>query len=187
MSLRWRIVIFLVWVTTFFSMAQKAVEQFKLVQGDLVWHQIYNYPGKSDSLRSAVVQMLKSKFYTFNIIRNEAGYNGEIKHYKIDCKLYGRSYFNTPRLYWEGEWTGKFIVQITDLAYQVTVYALYYESKTNASDYFKTEKEVKGRYIDVVTRKDRSIIRKAELSNLALMGQSLRDAFKLSAVTLIQN
>lgn len=186
MSLRWWMAIFLVWGVVFFSIAQKA-EQFEIVQGDLVWHQIYNYPGKSDSLRAAVVQMLKSKFYTFNVIRNETGYNGEIKHYKIDCKLYGRTYFNTPRLYWEGEWTGKFIVQITDLAYQVTVYALYYESKTNASDYFKTEKEVKGRYIDVVTRKERSIIRKAELTNMALMSQSLRDAFKLSPVTIIQN
>jgi len=154
-------------------------DQFEIKNGDLVWTNTYRYEGKQDSLRAAVVQMLKSKYYTFNVIRNEIGYNGELKHYKVDCKKYGRSYINTPRLYWEGEWTGKFKVEVADQYYQVTVYALYYESMQKSTDYYKTDRLIKGRFIDAVTKKRNTLLRKNEFQNLALMGLSLKDAFRL--------
>lgn len=165
----------------------KKYDQFELKEGDVVWKNSYSHYANRDSLRAAVVQMLKSKFYTFNVIRNEIGYNGELRHYKIDCKGYGRNYLNTPRMYWEGEWTGKFIVEIKENEYVVTVYALYYESPKPSADYYRTEKQVKGRYLDAVTKKDRSFFLKRELSNLSLMNLSLKDAFKLSSTSYINN
>src|SRR5438128_5590090 len=87
-------------------------ELFELTGGDIYWRNTYEYTGTQDSLRREVVQMLKSKFYTFNVIRNQTGYNGEISHYVVDCRRYGRRYGNTPRIYWDGEWTGKFIVDV---------------------------------------------------------------------------
>ncbi len=158
-------------------------DQFEIKAGDLVWHATYASAGKTDSLRHAVVQMLKSKFYTFNVIRNEIGYNGELKHFKINCKRYGRTYLNTPRMYWEGEWTGKFIVEVTDHSYEVTVYALYFESMKKTSDYYRTEKVVKGRFVDAVTKNDRTMLLKRELNNLSLMNLSLRDEFSLTSAT----
>src|SRR6186713_3007633 len=98
---------------------------FQIRDNELYWQNIYQYSGNADSLRREVVQMLKSKFYTFNIVRNEAGYNGELRHYKIDCRKYGRKFFSTPHMYWNGEWTGKFVVEVFDHHYRVTIYALY--------------------------------------------------------------
>ncbi|MBS1681860.1 MAG: hypothetical protein JST48_09125 [Bacteroidetes bacterium] len=162
-------------------------DKFELKEGELVWQNTYNYPGNSDSIRAAVVQMLKSKYYTFNVIRNEAGYNGELKHYKINCKKYGKTYFNTPRIYCDGDWAGKFILEIKDNAYRVTVYALFYETARMGSDYLRTERVVKGRYIDAVTKRSGSTFRKKELTHISLMSFSLKDEFGLESTVRVNN
>src|SRR5690349_1583436 len=80
-------------------------QQFDLLEirdNDHYWHNKYKYRDDADSVRREVVQMLKSKFFTFNVIRNEAGYNGELRHYKVDCRKYGRKFFSTPKMYWDG-------------------------------------------------------------------------------------
>lgn len=154
-------------------------DQFEIIDDDMVWTNTYSQPGSRDSVRAAVVQMIKSKFFTFNVIRNETGYNGEIKHYTINCKKYGRSYINTPKMYWEGEWSGKFKVEVTDNYYKVTVYALYYESTRPSGGYYKTQETVKGRFITAVTKKNKLVFRKRELANISLMSISLKDEFSL--------
>jgi len=154
-------------------------ELFRVEQNDLYWTNTYNYSGSSDSLRHEVVQMLKSKFFTFNVIRNETGYNGEIRHYKVDCKKFGRNYFNTPRMYWYGEWTGKFIVEVLDNHYRVTVYALYAEKFQPAGNNNRGTRITTGRYIEAVTKKDRITFKKAEFPNLHLMSLSLLDQFDI--------
>jgi hypothetical protein len=154
-------------------------DHFEVEKNDLFWRYTYDYAGAKDSLRREVVQMLKSKFFTFNVVRNEAGYNGELKHYKVDCKRYGRTYLNTPRMYCEGEWIGKFTVEVVDNHYQVNVYALYYEKMEKSTGYYRTEKPIKGRYIDAVLKKNRSGFKKSEFANMALMGLSLRDDFDI--------
>ncbi len=158
-------------------------DQFEILENELVWRNTYVCPGDIDSVRHRVVQMLKSKFFTFNVIRNEAGYNGELHHYKVDCKKYDRNYMNTPRMYWDGEWTGKFIVVLNKGSYQVSVYALYYEKMGQSSGYYRTEKPIKGRYLDAVTSKNKLSFRKNELANLSLMGASLRDDFDVKNTT----
>ena len=145
----------------------------------MYWRQDFAYPGDADSIRRHVVRMLKSKFFTFNVIRNETGYNGEIRHYKVDCKRYHRTYMNTPRMYWEGEWTGKFIVEVLPGGYRLIIYALYYEKHVKSSDYYKTEKLVKGRYIDAVTKKHGTSLKKGEFHNMALLSMSLKDDFDI--------
>ncbi len=149
-------------------------------EGDeLYWRNMYEYSMAADDLRPRVVQMLKSKFFTFNVIRNATGYNGEIRHYTVDCKRYDRTYLTTPRMYWDGEWTGKFTVEVLPNQYRVTVYALYFEKMEQSVGYYRNEKPIKGRYIDAVTRKNKSGFRKNEFSNLALMSLSLRDNFDI--------
>jgi hypothetical protein len=162
-------------------------DKFEIKEGELVWQNIYVSRGSQDSVRAAVVQMLKSKFYTFNVIRNELGYNGELRHYRVDCKKYGRTYFNTPRIYCDGEWTGKFILEIKDHAYRVTVYALYYESVKQNADYLRTEKVVKGRYLDAVTKRNGTVFQKKELHNLSLMSFSLKQEFGLESTVYVNN
>jgi hypothetical protein len=180
----------LVFLTALFtsSIAQgQKYDLFEISNDDLYWHNTYKYPGSADSLRREVVQMLKSKFFTFNVIRNETGYNGEIKHYSIDCKRYGRRYATTPGVYWEGEWTGKFIVEVADDAYRVTVYALYGEKKEKKPlPYHRMTHAIGGRFIDLVTRSDHSGFRKTELSNVALMSASLKDAFDITRTVVPQ-
>jgi hypothetical protein len=151
---------------------------FEIRDSDLYWHNTYQYNGNADSLRREVVQMLKSKFYTFNVIRNEAGYNGELRHYKVDCKKYGRKFFSTPHMYWDGEWTGKFVVEVFDHHYRVTIYALYAE-KVEKTGYYKTERITQGRYVEAVMRKDGSNFKSSEHHNLALMSVSLKDQFDI--------
>jgi len=162
-------------------------DKFEIKEGELVWQHIYTCHGSTDSVRTMVVQMLKSKFYTFNVIRNELGYNGELRHYRVDCKKYGRTYFNTPRIYCDGEWTGKFILEIKDHAYRVTVYALYYESVRQNADYLRTERVVKGRYLDAVTKKKGTIFQKKELKNISLMSFSLKEEFGLASTVYVNN
>ena len=130
--------------------------------------------------------MLKSKFYTFNVVRTETGYNGELRHYKINCKRYGRKFATTPGIYWEGEWTGKFIVEVADDAYQVTVYALYSEKMEKAQSYYRLDRIVRGRFIDKVTKNEGSSFRKSELSNVALMSASLKDEFDIRRTVIPQ-
>ncbi len=162
-------------------------DKFEIKESELVWQNIYACPGSTDSVRAVVVQMLKSKFYTFNVIRNELGYNGELRHYKVNCKKYGRSYFNTPRIYCDGEWTGKFILEIKDHAYRVTVYALYYESVRPNADYLRTERVIKGRYLDVVTKRKGTVFQKKELNNLSLMSLSLKEEFGLESTVHVNS
>lgn len=157
---------------------------FEIENNDLFWRYTYDYAGSKDSLRREIVQMLKSKFFTFNVTRNEAGYTGEIRYYRVDCKRYGRTYLNTPRMYWEGEWTGKFVVEVLDNHYMVTIYALYFEKMEQAVGYHRTEKTMKGRYIDAVTKKNKALFRKNEFSNLSLMSLGLKDDFDIKNTLL---
>jgi hypothetical protein len=180
------LVIALVFVACLSTKVQsQQYDLFEITDGDVYWRNTYEYAGNQDSLRREVVQMLKSKFYTFNVIRNQTGYNGEINHYVVDCRRYGRRYGNTPRIYWDGEWTGKFIVDVYDGSYRVTVYALYAE-KVERTGYYKTETTKRGRYIDIVTRKDKSGFIKGELHNMALLSMSLKDQFDIKK-TVIPN
>lgn len=158
---------------------------FQIDGDELYWRKTYFYSGPQENLRPEVVGMLKSKFFTFNVVRNEAGYIGEIRHYSVDCKRYGRTYLNTPRMYWDGEWTGKFIVEIQDNQYRVSVYALYFEKMEQSVGYYRNEKPVKGRYIDAVVRKDRRSFKKGEFSNLDLMDVSLGDNFDIKQKSVI--
>jgi hypothetical protein len=160
------------------SFAQK-YELFRVEQNDIYWSCTYSFSGSADSLRREVVQMLRSKFYTFNVVRNETGYYGEIKHYKVDCRRFGRSYYNTPRMYWDGEWTGKFIVEVLDNNYRVTVYALYAEKFQPAADNNRGQRITTGRYIEAVTRKDGMTFKKTEYANLDLMSLSLKAEFDI--------
>ncbi|MBS1979654.1 MAG: hypothetical protein JST74_00665 [Bacteroidetes bacterium] len=177
----------LFWLLAFGTHAQALTQydKFEIKEGELVWQNTYECSGRADSIRAAIVQMLKSKYYTFNVIRNELGYNGELKHYRVNCKKYGKSYFNTPRIYCDGDWTGKFILEIKDHAYRVVVYALYFESVRMGTDYLRTEREVKGRYVEVVTTKSGSEFRKKELQHLSLMSLSLRDEFNLASTVYV--
>jgi hypothetical protein len=160
---------------------------FEIRNDELYWHNTYKYSGNADSLRREVVQMLKSKHFTFNVIRNEAGYNGELRHYKVEARKYGRKFFTTPRMYWEGEWTGKFIVEVFDHHYRVTVFGLYAE-KVEKTGYYKTERTTQGRYLDVVAKKDHSDFKPSEHHNMALMSLSLKDNFDIrNAVSPIDN
>ena len=159
---------------------------FEIKEKELVWQCTYQYSGNRDSIKHAAVQMLKSKFYTFNVVRNEEGYNGELRHYKVDCKKYDRTYLNTPRMYWDGEWTGKFTLEVADNSYRVTVYALYYEKIEQSTGYYRTEKTVKGRYLDAVTTKKKTF-REKELANLVLMSQSLKFDFDVVNTTVVKD
>lgn len=178
MRKRRNFILFLLMFGALEGMSQK-YELFRVEQNDVYWTYTYSFPGNADSLRREVVQMLKSKFYTFNVIRNETGYNGELKHYKVDCKRFGRSYYNTPRMYWYGEWTGKFIVEVLDNYYKVTVYALYAEKFQPAGNNNRGQRVSTGRYIEAVTKKDRKTFKKSEYANLDLMSLSLRDEFDI--------
>jgi hypothetical protein len=178
MRMRRNFILFLLVFVTYEASAQK-YELFRVEQNDVYWSYTYNFAGNADSLRREVVQMLKSKFYTFNVIRNETGYNGELKHYKVDCKRFRRSYYNTPRMYWYGEWTGKFIVEVLDNHYRVTVYALYAEKFQPAGNNNRGQRISTGRYIEAVTKKDRMTFKKSHYANLDLMSLSLKDEFDI--------
>src|SRR5205085_10923017 len=95
---RLRLLSFIVVLLIVQAVNAQQYDLFEIRDNDLYWHNTYQYSGNADSLRREVVQMLKSKFYTFNVIRNEAGYNGELRHYKIDCRKYGRKFFSTPHM-----------------------------------------------------------------------------------------
>jgi predicted membrane-bound dolichyl-phosphate-mannose-protein mannosyltransferase len=167
------------------ALAQK-YDHFEVENNDLVWRYTFDYMGSTDSIRKEVAQMLKSKFFTFNVTRNEVGYMGEIKHYKLNCKQYGRTYYNTPRMYWDGEWTGKFRVEVLDNHYTITIYALYYEKMKQSTDYYRTERPVKGRYIDAVMKKHKTEFKNNERANMVMMSVGLRNDFDLKNTVLIR-
>lgn len=158
---------------------RKSYNFFSIKGEDLYWSYTYQYKGSRDSLRGEIVPMLKSKYYTFNVFKTETGYNGEINHYKVNAKKYGRTYLNTDRMYWTGEWSGKFIIEVLDNMYRVTVYGLYGEVVQKNPANFRQERVVKGRYYDIVTRADGKTFRRSELNNMQLMGISLKDEFDI--------
>jgi len=157
--------------------AQK-FDLFEVENGELYWRHTYEYEGSTDSLRRHVVTMLKGKVFTQNVIRNELGYNGELRHYLIDCKSYGRTYMNTPRIYWDGEWSGKFVIEVRDNAYRVSIYGLYFENKEGMSTHYRTQPARKGFYQKEVLKKNNTF-KKGEFANMALLSLSLKDQFDI--------
>ena len=154
-------------------------DRFQIQEGELYWQNNYEYHGSADSLRQAVEQMLKSRDFTFGVIRNNEGYYGKINHYKVHPKRFGRTYTNTPKMYWDGEWSGKFVIEVGEGHYLVSVYALQYKSETQSVGHYKPEKERTGYYIGAVTTSNKLSFLKGEFPNLSLMSLSLKDNFDL--------
>ena len=160
--------------------AQK-FELFEIKNGELIWQHTYDYLGPQDSLRREVVSMLKSKIFTQHVVRNEVGYNGELRHYQVDCIRYGRKYNNTPLIYWSGEWSGKFIIEVADDGYRVTIYGLYFENKPQQISRFQTNTPRKDFYINEIWKKgDHPHFKKSKLDDIKLMSISLRDDFDIA-------
>ena len=175
---------FLIWLVLFFSIDGHAQEisqydRFQLQEGELYWQYNYEYQGNADSVRKAVEQMLKSRDFTFSVIRGKEGYSGKINHYKVNPKRYGRTYANTPKMYWDGEWSGKFVVEVGEGHYLVTIYDLQFKSETQSVGHYKPEKVRTGLYIDAVTANKRSFL-KSEFINISLISLSLKDNFDLT-------
>jgi hypothetical protein len=163
-----------------FAQAQK-FELFEIKNGELVWQHTYDYPGPQDSLRREVVSMLKSKIFTQHVVRNEMGYNGELRHYHVDCRRYGRKYNNTPLIYWSGEWSGKFVIEVADNGYRVTIYGLYFENKPQQISRHQTNNPRKGYYVNEIWKKgDHPHFIKSKLDDIKLMSISLRDDFDIT-------
>lgn len=154
-------------------------DRFEVYNNELVWSYIYEYPGQQDSLRREVVSMLKSKIFTQNVVRNELGYNGEIRHYQVDCPRYGRNYHNTPLIYWSGEWSGKFVIEVRDNQYRVSIYGLYFENKKQPSSRYPNNHARKGYYLNEVWKKGQSEFKRNVRADISLMSLSLRDAFDI--------
>jgi len=155
-------------------------ELFEIENGELVWRNTYRYEGPQDSLRREVVSMLKSKVFTQQVVRNEIGYNGEIHHYQVNCKRYGRKYNNTPLIYWSGEWSGKFIIEIADHVYRVTIYGLYFENKPQQVSRYQTSHPRKGYYSKEIWKKGTPHFKKTKLDDITFMSLSLRDDFDIT-------
>jgi hypothetical protein len=159
-------------------------DRFQLYGGELYWQYNYQCQGGADSIRQAVEQMLTSRSFTFNVVRNKHEYSGTLNHYRVNPKRYGRTYLNTPKMYWDGEWSGKFVVEIGDGYYSVTVYGLQHKTKTQSVGHYKPEKIRTGQYVDDVTVHKRQGLLKSEFINLSLMSLSLKDNFDMNAVSL---
>ncbi len=166
--------------------AQK-FDAFEIENDQLVWRYNYTYEGEQDSLRREVVSMLKSKIFTQQVVRNELGYNGEIRHYQVDCQRYGRKYGNTPLIYWSGEWSGKFIIEVFQNGYRVTIYGLYFENEVQPTSRHQNKSPRKGFYVSEVWKKGSPVFRKNKLVDMSLMSQSLRDAFDIRQYTTLVN
>jgi hypothetical protein len=177
-----QVIISLFLLIPLFIQAQK-FDLFELENDELIWRYTYEYEGSQDSLRKEVVSMLKSKIFTQQVVRNELGYNGEIRHYMVDGKRYGRSYINTPLIYWHGEWSGKFIVEVRDNRYRVTIYGLYFENKVQPSARYPNNSARKGFYRNEVLSKGKQHFKKSVLPDMALMSLSLRDDFDIKKYT----
>lgn len=87
-------------------------------------------------------------------------------------------------MYWDGEWSGKFVVEIGDGYYSVTVYDLHHKTKTQSVGHYKPEKIRTGQYVDDVTVHNRQALLKSEFINLSLMSLSLKDNFDMNTITL---
>lgn len=161
-------------------------DRFQLQEGELYWQHNYEYTGNADSVRQAVEKMLKSRDFTFSVIRGQEGYSGKINHYKVNPKKYGRTYSNTPKMYWDGEWSGKFVVEVGKDHYLVTVYDLQFKTETQPVGHYKPEKVRAGLYIDAVATNKQSFM-KSEFTNLSLMSLSLKDNFDLKNTVIPQN
>src|SRR5689334_7776896 len=143
-------------------------DRFQLQEKELYWQHNYVSQGKTDSVRQAVEKMLKSRDFTFSVIRSKNGFSGKINHFKVNPKRYGRTYSNTPKMYWDGEWSGKFTIEVGDGHYLVTVYDLQFKSKTQSVGHYSPEQVREGNYIDAVTTNRQSFL-KSEFMNLSLI------------------
>ena len=152
---------------------------FEIEKGELYWRNTYQYSGTEDSLRRYVAAMLKSKVFTRNVVRNEIGYSGELRHYLVDCKKYGRKYNNTPLIYWSGEWSGKFVIEVRENHYRVTIYGLYFENKPEHNSRYYTGHPRKGFYINEIWKTGKHHFKKHMFSDIVLMSLSLKDAFDI--------
>lgn len=163
-----------------FGQRNPQYNNFEIKGDELYWSYTYDYPIGIDSLRGEVVRMLKSKYYTFNVFKIPEGYNGELKHYRVNCRRYHRKFINTPRIFWSGEWSGKFVIEVVDSSYRVSVYGLYGEQIEKSPANYRLERTVKGRYYDMVTRADGKSFKRNELNNMQLMSLSLKDEFDIA-------
>lgn len=181
----YRVLFYLILFCSFGSEAQKN-DLFEIENNELIWRNTYAYAGSLDSLRSEVVSLLKSKVFTRNVTRTEIGYGGmgytgEIEHYQVDCERYGRKYSNTPLIYWSGEWKGKFVIEVRDNKYQLTIYGLYFENQaTKNSPPHQTKTTRKGFYSKEVWEKGHAAFKPNVLRDMTLMSISLRDAFDIT-------
>jgi hypothetical protein len=172
----------LIFCVTWKAQAQK-FDLWSIENGELFWRYKFEYPGPQDSLRREVVSMLKSKVFTQHVVRNELGYNGEIRHYQVDCERYHRKYNNTPLIYWSGEWSGKFIIEVADNGYRVTIYGLYFENKPQQTNRFQAAAGRKGFYVNEIWKKGSPHFRKNKYHDMVFMSVSLRDAFDIRQYT----
>jgi len=159
-------------------------DRFQLYGEELYWQYDYKCPGNADSIRQAVEHMLTSRSFTFHVVRNKYEYSGNLNHYRVNPKQYGRTYLNTPKMYWDGEWSGKFIVDVGDGYYSVTVYDLQHQTKTQSVGHYNPGKVRTGQYVDDVTIHNRLSLNKSEFINLSLMSLSLKDNFDIYTITL---
>ncbi len=166
-------------IVTLVSAHAQKFDLFEVENDELIWRYTYEYEGDQDSLRREVVSMLKSKIFTQHVVRNELGYSGEIRHYIVPCTQYGRTYQNTPLIYWDAEWKGKFVIEVRDNRYRVTIYGLYFENKVQPGSHYPIKTPRKGFYLDEVWKKGRPAFKKSVLPDMALMSLSLRDAFDI--------
>lgn len=171
-----------VWFFSTHGYAQEIAQydRFQLQEGELYWQHNYLYQGSADSLRAAVEKMLKSREFTFSVVRGKSGFTGKINHFKVNPKKYGRTYTNTPKMYWDGDWSGRFMVEVTQDHYQVTIYDLQFKSETQAVGHYRPEKVRTGNYINAVTTANKKSFLKSEFINLSLISLSLKDNFDLS-------
>jgi len=173
------VVIGLFYLITTYTKAQK-FDLFEIENNELIWQHTYVYQGPQDSLRREVVSMLKSKIFTQQVVRNELGYNGEIRHYQVDCNRYGRKYNNTPLIYWSGEWSGKFVIEVADNGYRVTIYGLYFENKPQQISRHQTNIPRKGFYVNEIWKMGDPHFKKSKLDDIKFMSLSLRDDFDIT-------
>jgi hypothetical protein len=152
-----------------------------LYEGDVYWQNDYPNTGTFDSLRKALEGILKEKYFTNNVIRKGLAYEGDIKNFHIDCRKYGRKYADTPRVYWDGYWNGRFHIRLDTHTYHVTVYALHYEWKGSEPSNPRYKGKRKGRYVDLVSRQNRSRFRPSQVHDMMLLSLALKEVFDLKS------
>jgi hypothetical protein len=151
---------------------------WQLEEGELFWSFTYTLTGKADSILQITERMIRASPFAYSIVRSGKGFYGELRNYTVDCKRYSRNQTNTPSIYWNGTWTGKFTIDVDENQYRVIVYALHYEKPEPTEWYHKKARTTKGSYVKWVTNR-KNQLKKQEFSNLALMSMSLKDSFDL--------